>query len=354
MSVVSFCFPFFLGCNSVRLSYPESFALQWGYGVRSATVDSYATNGETNIVTFLNGPDATHSLAPGSPSACANRDEFPPSNLYEPIWSSNGVVNPNNFWAVHVKNMVLTFAGRMLTFEIWNEPDFLNPAFPWAVTQNGTSNNGDNWWTRPPKPAELLGWHAEIYVYNRILHVSYDVAKHFAALAGKQVYIATGGLGYPGFLDAVCRLTEKDPAVTYPPTSDVDGVRTGCEYFDMSSLHYYPTLNHDAGHSNSDDFAFDLVKHKESFQAVTESRGYTGNKAKEYIFTETGLASPAFGGKGGEEVRKGYMIKAGVLSAVNGIRQLHWFTALDGGVGSEFGQMVTRGLIVESFVFTCW
>jgi hypothetical protein len=81
------------------------------------------------------------------------------------------------------------------------------------------------------------------------------------------------------------------------------------------------------------------VKHKQSFQAVTEARGHTGNTAKEYIFTETGLASPAFQGKGGEDVRKGYMIKAGVLAAVNGIRQLHWFTAIDGGVGSEFGQM---------------
>ncbi len=66
-----------------------------------------------------------------------------------------------------------------------------------------------------------------MYEYVRLLHVSYEVAKHFGALSGTQIYIATGGLGYEGFLDAVCRLTEKDSAVTYgAQMTDIDAVRT--------------------------------------------------------------------------------------------------------------------------------
>lgn len=41
---------------------------------------------------------------------------------------------------------------------------------------------------------------------------------------------------------------------------------------------------------------------------------------KEFIVTETGIPNPAVNGAGGEDVRKNYWIKAGVMAHINQVR----------------------------------
>jgi hypothetical protein len=322
-----------VGIKSVRPKWSMKFQEDWR-GTRDATFDLYQSVGERVPVFFIIDPPIDKSKCP--PTECVNPQtdawktyKYPPKNLYEPIWdpNDNSKPNPNNYWAsfvwIFVNDHKHRFDGMIL--EVWNEPDFINNGLtPWAVTQKcrfANPCNSDNWWSRPPLPSELITWGGTIFEYNRLLHISYVVAKR----ASQNIMVATGGLGYEGFTDAICRYTERDPALTYTNTVDLDNVNTGCEYFDVMSTHYYA---HAAGtRHNSDDTAIAMSQKKLSHDAVLRSYGYDGvqKPAKHAIMTETGISDVPIDNYGGSALRQGYMIKAGVLASINGLRQVHWF-----------------------------
>lgn len=89
----------------------------------------------------------------------------------------------------------------------------------------------DGWKTAPPSKADLPRFNGSIFDYVRMLRI----AKEGATKADPEAMIATGGIGYPPFLDAILRYTD-DPeggAVTtaYPST--------GAAYVDVVDFHFY-------------------------------------------------------------------------------------------------------------------
>ncbi len=158
--------------------------------------------------------------------------------------------------------------------------------------------------------------------------------------------------------------------MNYPAGNDVSDALGG-EYFDVLSFHYYPHLVNmpSSNKMNSDDYANGLIESKTKFEAELIRAGYPAG-SKEFIVTETGvsvpctssmqyldgcrLSDPAFPNLrfGGPHVARNYIIKASALSVVNKIRQLHWFTTLDGTRFTSNAETCTEFNVQPTHAFT--
>lgn len=297
------------GANSARLSLPERHLTTWGWDIELADNLAYATIGLTDNVAFLGGCTAEHSTAPaGTPEW--ELTHYIPKNLYEPIFDSNGTVNPDNYWALYIHRTISTYKDVIKVWSVWNEPDWTPD---WSATQT--------WTTEPPTKAQLPRFGGSIYDYVRLLRITSEVA----AKVDPSARVAVGGIGYPGFLSAILRYTDNPDGGTVSP----DYPKKGGEYFDVVDMHYYPLYTP----GTSDQGARGLIDLKDEFQATLT---LAGASPKGWIVTETGAPHVAITDRpSGAEYARNYLVKAMVLAQASGIDGVDWFSLSDGDDASD-------------------
>lgn len=322
-----------IGQNARRVKLPEYHLEKWGYNIEVSDSQVAESVGQSRNTAFLVGASDAHTLNPAPNGA---NEQYPPSNLYQPIWQNKTakVVNPSNYWASYLSKLWSNYKTFVDIYEIWNEPDFTNN---WEVTFGKSDNN--DWWHRAPTSAELTNWKgSNFFSYVRLLRVTYEVLHTLSPTA----LVAIGGVGYPSFVDALCRYTDNPSngakATSYP--------LTGCSYFDVVSFHYYPqysvyNLQTKTWNQNkdSDSYALNFITHKKNFDFVLRKYGYGVTKpAKKAICTETGV-STTDATSGGDKLRRNYLTKVALLSKANKVDQVHVYMLNDGTGTDAFSTM---------------
>ena len=165
--------------------------------------------------------------------------------------------------------------------------------------------------TSPPSSSDLLSWHGTIFEYIRLLRITYEVVKSVDPTA----YVATGGIGYPTFLDSILRYTDepKGGAISsdYP--------LYGGAYFDCVAFHQYPqygVTDSETGQKydtmGSDSLSMRAAILKKNFVTVLKKYKFDGETypKKIFVLTETGVASESLQGVvGRDEVRRNFVLK---------------------------------------------
>lgn len=312
-----------VGVTSLRLSLPEGFVDYWGYDIRRDAFQHYDSLGITDNVVFVGFPAEQHR-DPTMPCPGVQSELF--ANLYEPIWDDgeNGTpVNENNFYAAYLWKLVQIYGPYTRYWEIWNEPDF-------DFVGNSSKQPGDpgNWWEFDPNPCDYA-LHAPVQHYIRMLRVSYEVIKTLYP----NDYVATGGLGYPSFLDLILRQTDNPDQGKVTPEYPL----TGGAYFDVLSFHSYPHIDNSLREWSNDIFDFvyfrhsdrcvdGLLKLRNQFDEVLWEYGYDGQTypKKRWIITESNIPRVQYGEYlGSNEAQVNYLIKSAVVCQQTGIDQLH-------------------------------
>jgi len=298
-----------------RKKLPQQHLVTWGYGIEIGDCQVANKVGVYDLVGYLATPASNESKNSN------NAENFPPLNLYEPIFV-NGEVNQKNYWAYFVYRVVKYYKDYVRIWEVYNEPDYTD----WR--------NSGKWETEPPTADQLPHWNGDIFEYNRIMRVTYEVVKFVDPTA----WVAPGGLGYPSFLDAMLRYTDNPDggsvvAGKYP--------YTGGAYFDCLAYHQYPMYGqtdektgigyHGKG---SDNLAMKFVTLKKNMEYRLEKYGFDGTKypRKMFICTETGISDKEYKDSvGGDLVRRNYVLKQMLYAREYGIKQSHWFGVADFG-----------------------
>ena len=253
-------------------------------------------------------------------------------NLYKPIWDNgeNGTpVNDANPYALYVWKIATTYKGLIKTYEVWNEPDI--------DTGNGWLPPGQpgNWWENVPQPCETK-LKAPPFFYIRTLRISYEVIKS----VDNDALVAVGGLGWPSFLDVICRYTDeplegKEEPEQYP--------FKGGAYFDCMSFHAYPhfdnslrewdnTLGGFRNFRHSDAATDGIWTQKNKFKSVLDKYGYNNTVYPEklWICSEYNIPRRAFGDYIGSEVAQvNFLIKTLVTAQMHNMAQMHVYSIAD-------------------------
>ncbi|PST81815.1 hypothetical protein C7T94_18275 [Pedobacter yulinensis] len=305
------------GVNSLRAAMYDHFVQQWGYDIRRTAFQTYAQLGGRDHTIFLNGPADQHRE---QTSYCKGVQSQTFANLYEPIWTSPGNINTKNYYANYVYNVVKTYGPYVKYWEVWNEPDYTTN---WAASQT--------WDRSDPNPCDLSNFSAPVQSYVRMLRITSEIVSQL----DKDALVCVGGLGYPGFLDAILRNTDNPDGGRVT----ADYPKKGGDWFRCLSYHVYPM--YDLGSNrNSDAAARAIVNHKTEFEAVLNKYGYGASPGrKTFIVTETNIPRKAVGNYvGGEEVQRNFMIKAAVAAQKAGINSLYIYGAAE----SELSEEVTE------------
>ncbi len=311
------------GVTSLRLSLPEGFVDYWGYDIRLDAFQHYESLGIDDNVVFVGFPAEQHR-DPTEPCPGVRSEMF--ANLYEPIWDNgeNGTpVNENNFYAVYLWKLVQVYGPFTRYWEIWNEPDF-------DFVGNSSKKPGEpgNWWEYNPEPCDYA-IHAPVQHYIRTLRISYEVIKSLYP----NDYVATGGLGYPSFLDLILRQTDNPDQGKVTPEYPL----LGGAYFDVLSFHSYPHIDNSLREwsdqvggfvyfRHSDRCVDGMLRLKGEFDTVLRKYGYEGTTypEKHWIITESNIPRVEVGEYlGTNEAQVNYLIKSAVACQQNGIDQLH-------------------------------
>ncbi len=316
-----------VGVNTLRPALFEHFLEQWGYDARVATFQHYADLGIRDNTVFIGYPSDAHrdkTLFCGKDSAVSFK------NLYEPIWDNgeNGTpVNDKNYYALYCWKVVNKYKFNVKFWEIWNEPDY-------AVNTYNNELPADNpasWWRKDPSPCEYA-MHAPIQHYVRLLRISYEVIKK----ADPNAYVAIGGIGFPSFLDGVCRNTDNPdggkPTPQYPSG--------GGAYFDVLSYHTYPHIDNSVREWSNFINGFQYFRHSDRavdgvfnrkiwLEKVLEKYEYNGKKyPKKYVMiTESNLPRRRVGEfLGSDEVQKNFLMKCLIRSQKEYLLQFHVYS----------------------------
>ena len=339
------------GANSLRPALYDRFVAQYGINFRKPTFDYYNAIGAKVNTIFLSGPRDAYKERPCplTTEEEALPYELPASfkNLYKPIWiTENGQkkVNPENYYAQYVFDVVSNFRQYTRFWEIWNEPDL-------TYKGNGDKASGQagNWWDANPDPCELHNLRAPVQHYNRILRISYEVIKSI----DPDAIVCTGGIGYASFLDAILRNTDADP---YGETVEGETHELkGGAWFDYVSYHVYPMYYmrqwHGYDEEHPDGFTYfrhtdkaleAAMNHKEKLEKVLLKYGYDGTTypKKKYILSETNIPSErvkgndvGHGGKkwfiGSDEAQRNYVTKVAIASQMNDIDAIYIYCPYD-------------------------
>lgn len=333
-----------VGVNTLRPGLFEYFLDYFGYDIRLEHFNYYKTIGVQDPVAIIGFPSEAHrdptQYCPGQRSELFK-------NLYEPIWDhgENGTpVNENNPYALYCWKMGNKYNGLIRIWEVWNEPDAVF-SFTSAWKEPGMAGN---WWENAPDPCEYT-LRAPIYHYIRMLRISYEVLK----AVNPRCRVAPGGLGWPSFLDLLCRFSDNPEgggiSDQYP--------RTGAAYFDCMSFHSYPHIDNSMRVWDNSIGGFRYFRHsdaavdglwrlRDKFKTVLNKYGYNGTKYPEklWINTEYGLPRKEFGDYiGSNEAQCNFVIKTLVTAQINGMAQMHYYTTADeapeGQSNSEFAYM---------------
>ena len=307
------------GYDGQRKKLPEQHLTNWGYRIEVGDCQTNTKLGILDVVGYLATPLYSHSS-----NQTSNPELCYPANLYEPIWNDDGSVNQDNYWAYYVYQTVTTYKDYIKIWETWNEPDY---------TQN--KNDIENWYTNPPNPTDLTHWYGTIFEYIRLLRITYEVAKK----VDPNCFVATGGLGYPEFLDAILRYTDN------PDNGEVDDdyPAFGGAYFDCDAYHQYPQYGvtdletkigyHEYG---SDMLAKKVVILKKNHEYILKRHGFDGVTYPKKIFinTETGVNSEKKGNTiGGDLVRRNWILKLALFCIEYDVKQVHLLNLADDGTG---------------------
>ena len=309
------------GGTTLRATLPDHFIETWGLNIRLEAFNHYTgTLGMKDIVCFIEGPSEAHRDKTVYPGSSESSKLF--ANLYQPIWNGDGTVNQNNYYAHYVYKLVQTYGAHIRYWEVVNEPDYTWNA---DVAQ---------WNTRAPLPSEMPNVQAPFYHYIRMLRITWEVVKRY----NPDDFVTPGGLGYESYLDALLRYTDN------PADGSVNAQYShkGGAYFDVLSYHVYPSYylrywDNSIGNfrylHNSDFAAAQVVKSKNTFEAVLNKYGYNGSTypKKHLIVTETNISRRTAEWRyGTDEMQRNFGIKALVLAQKNDIKQVHTY-----GVGES-------------------
>ena len=319
--------------NTLRTTLAESFVQTYGYNIRLNAFKTYnASLNLKNLVCFIEGPSAAHLEGVTYPNSSAPSKLF--KNMYTPIWNADSTVNPNNYFAIYVYNLVKTYGPYIRFWEVINEPDYTG-AIP------------SNWLNRAPYPSELPNLQAPVYNYIRLLRIAYEVIKKY----NHNSYVCPGGIGYSPFLDCLLRYSDNptDGTVTsaYP--------RTGGAYFDVVSFHLYPFYSLKAWNNTkggfdyfyTSDYAKDkITDYKKDFETVLSKYGYNGStKPKKYfIITEMNVGRRSTSSYyGAEDFQRNFVIKALINAQKNNLLSVNIFSTGDKMDEPAAGTTVANG-----------
>lgn len=309
-----------VGATAIRPALPEHFVQQYGYNIRLKEFQHYFDIGTRNNTVFVGYPSPAHK---DTTRYCAEHPNESFANLYTPIWDDgeNGTpVNDENYLALYLYKIVTKYGDNVKYWEIWNEPDFDWTNHAWLPP-----GKPGNWWDNDPPPCQTA-IKAPIYHYIRMLRISYEVIKSISP----NDYVAIGGLGYPSFLDAVCRNTDNP---NNGATSNKFPLKGGA-YFDCMSFHSYPHIDGSLRRWDNGIFDFIYERHSDKavdgvvrlhgeFQSVLEKYGYGKQfPQKAFILTECNIPRKQIDPFiGSEEAQTNFLIKSLVVAQQIGIQQ---------------------------------
>ena len=311
------------GAASLRTTLPEYYLAKWGDAIEVEDYASYLPLGLGHHVCFLIGPSHEHSNAPAD-AQDSELAHYSPKNLYEPIFSADGGVNPNNYWAAYVERVAKTYGQYLDMYEVWNEPDQVGGN--WQATEA--------WEQTPPNAKDLIWWNDSIFSYIRMLRITHEVVHQFDS----DAVVTVGGIGYGSFLSALLRYTDepKSGAVT------ADYPETAAKYLDILSFHYYPVF----GGGSSDEGVQGLLRARDDYRARLQA---AGAGVRQFVVTETGAPRYALGGNvGGADYAASYLVKAMTLGHYEGLVGIDWFAQGDGAaVGAASDSFAYMGLYFD-------
>ena len=317
------------GATSIRPGLYHHFLESWGYDIRKEHFQYYDSIGLRNVMAIIGFPS---EAARDAAYYCPNEQSELFDNLYKPIWDNgeNGTpVNDANPYALYVWKIATTYKGLIKTYEVWNEPD-LDAGNGWLQ-----AGQPGNWWENAPKPCETK-LKSPPFFYIRMLRISYEVIKS----VDHDALVAVGGLGWPSYLDVICRYTDepfegKENPDKYP--------LKGGAYFDCMSFHCYPHLDNSlrawddalGGFRNfrhSDAAVDGLWAQKNKFKTVLDKYGYNNTVYPEklWICSEFNLPRRTFGDYiGSETAQVNFLIKALVTAQMSDLAQMHVYSIAD-------------------------
>ncbi|KAG4100866.1 hypothetical protein H8356DRAFT_1035389 [Neocallimastix lanati (nom. inval.)] len=300
------------GLDGQRKKLPENHLTTWGYGIEVGDCKYNNEIGIYDLIAYLATPTAEHSTNPNNP------ENFPPLNLYDKIWNDDGTVNPDNYWANYVYKLVENYKPYVLIYEVWNEPDYTR-----------SYDKIDSWYTSQPDASILSHWNSDIFSYIRLLRITYEVVKKYHP----EAYVATGGLGYDSFLDAILRYTDNPDGGQV--TSEYPA--KGGAYFDCQSFHKYPRYGTTDVQTKkvynkfaSDSYSMNMMTMKKNHEYLIRKYGFDGKKYPEkiYICSESGVDST--GDYGSDLIRRNFNLKTPLYALEYNITQIHYFVTADG------------------------
>ncbi len=314
------------GVRTMRPAMFAHFVEYWGYDIRIPAFKHYEALGMKDHVMFIGYPSKTQR---DNTVYCGKDTSVLFANMYEPIWDNgeNGTpVNDKNYYALYVWKTVKMYGKWVKFWEIWNEPDYATT----FKTQLKAGLPG-SWWNTNPDPCEYA-LHAPVQQYIRMLRISYEVIKKVDSTA----YVCTGGIGFPSFLDVICRQTDNPDGGSVTPQYPLKGGA----YFDVLSYHAYPhidgsvrewsdKLNGFAQYRHSDRAVEGIFKQKAGLETVLQKHGYNGIKYpnKPFIITECNIPAKEVGEFMGSYVaQRNFLIKSLIKSQMNGILQFHVYS----------------------------
>lgn len=376
------------GARTIRISLPDRSISGAGQTAELANVQYYDSIGLKDLTAFVGESNIPGQNGSGSGTPY-NREKgtFPNTGgfsaktfvgMYLPIWTdgTKTTVNPNNSLAVYISKVVATYGSYVKFYEIVNEPDFTQTGEGWDT------NSAGYWGKIDPRPQDITNMLAPIQFYIRMLRVCYDVIKTKSPTS----YVCTGGIGYPSFLDAICRNTDNPGATytgfdtiasnitngityaSYTGTGTIGSVTTdfplkGGAYFDVVSFHDYPMYslsywdNSNGGsvrfHRESDYCVDTHINYKNSYSIALNKFNYNGTilPLKQWITTEVDVARSSVGSDWGSiDAQNNFIIKCHIFSDVNGIAQVYKYGMGDGGdsAANIFNNMGVYGLLTPS------
>ena len=319
-----------VGATTARPTLPDNFTSVWGYNVRVSAFNHYKnTLGMQDLTCFVGFPAASKretATYPCGTVPSVQSELF--ANLYEPVWVNNAI-NPNNYYANYLYNLVNTYKDYVTFWEIWNEPGYdYTGWFAWQ--KPGVTGN---WWQNNPNPCDYK-LRAPIQHYIRMLRISYDIVKTLDPTG----LVCPSSVGYPSFLDAILRNTDNpvDGSVTpqYP--------LKGGAYFDAIAHHAYPHFDGSVRRRDPTDQFWNYYRHSDgaaegislvikNFDDVYTTYGYNGvtYPKKKWLITEMNIPRIAFNPNqwgstydcGGAELQRNFIPKAYVACVKNDIMQ---------------------------------
>lgn len=317
--------------QTVRTGLFHSVLDRWGYHCNLEVFKTYQQKGLQNIVAITGFPGENSR---DTTFFCPDQRSQLFMGLYEPIWNGKQV-NDANLYAKYVGEIAKTYKGLVKIYEVWNEPD--------AGLGKGWQQRGSegNWWQNPPLPCEIA-LKAPVFHYIRMLRITYEVVKK----TDPDALVAVGGLGWPSYLDAICRYTDEPVSGA---ENDPKYPLKGGAYFDCMSFHAYPHLSarpDSAQKLSSSDIAWErLWEMKAEFKEVLDRHGYNGQvyPKKQWICSEFNLprtTTSASKCDNSEPAQVNFVLKTLVAAHAEGMAQMHLFSLADEvSHENEFAQM---------------